>query len=116
MENGDEWLAIDKLYHVLFCFCINIIFTLIASRTRYAFIRSLSIWVGSIISLIAGAAKEIADEMGYFKSAGASAKDAVTDLIGTLIAALSLSLTKSYYTPVGVGPDYSGQVKLVEMV
>ncbi|CAL5329236.1 unnamed protein product [Camellia sinensis] len=47
-----------------------------------------TIWFGSIISLSAGAAKEVADELGFFKSAGASAKDAVADLLGILLAVL----------------------------
>lgn len=93
MENGDDWLALDKLYHVLFGFCTTIIFTLLASRTRYAFIRSRSTWFGSIFSMMAGASKEVADEMGYFNSAGASAKDAVADLFGILIAVLALSFS-----------------------
>ncbi|XP_059642073.1 uncharacterized protein LOC132284029 [Cornus florida] len=95
MENGDNWLAPDKLYHILFCFSITIIVSLLATRTRYPFLRRRSIWVGSIASLAAGAAKEAADEFGFFKSAGASTKDAVADLLGILLAALALSLSTS---------------------
>ena len=116
MEHGDDWLALDKLYHVLFGFCATIIFTLLASRTRYAFIRNRSTWVGSVLALMAGASKEVADEMGYFKSAGASDKDAVADLFGTLIAVFALWLTESFNIPAGLGSDYSDQVKRVEMV
>ncbi|CAI9113899.1 OLC1v1014599C1 [Oldenlandia corymbosa var. corymbosa] len=118
MENGDDWFALDKLYHLVFGFCTAIVFTLFANRTRYAFIRTRSIWVGSILSLLAGAAKETADEMGYFKSAGASVKDAVFDLLGTLMAALALSIFRSYnMIQVGGGHEYAGQIKnAVEMV
>nr|GMD35593.1 60S ribosomal protein L7-1 [Ipomoea batatas] len=96
MENGDDWLAMDKLYHVLFGFSIAIFTSLVAGRTRYPFIRRRSIWVGSLVSLAAGAAKEVADELGFFKSAGASSKDAVADALGTLIAAFVLLLAKPY--------------------
>ncbi|KAG8388240.1 hypothetical protein BUALT_Bualt02G0105200 [Buddleja alternifolia] len=95
MENGDDWLAVDKTQHVLFCFFISIIASLLASRTRYPFIRRRRIWFGSILSFSAGAAKEFADELGFFKSAGASTKDAVADLVGILLAAAVLYL--SYY-------------------
>ncbi|KAL6972884.1 hypothetical protein U1Q18_027060 [Sarracenia purpurea var. burkii] len=94
MENGDEWMAPDKLQHVLFCFVITIIVSLLASRTRYSFLRRRSAWFGSIASLVTGAAKEIADELGFFKSAGASTKDAVADLLGIFLAVLVLSLSK----------------------
>lgn len=66
--------------------------------------------------MMAGASKEVADEMGYFNSAGASAKDAVADLFGILIAVLALSFSGSFNIPVGHGSDHSGQVKRVEMV
>ncbi|XP_047939421.1 uncharacterized protein LOC125186971 [Salvia hispanica] len=92
MENGDDWLAADKLYHVLFCFFISVVCSLLAARTRYPFLRRRSIWIGSLLSFAAGAAKEFADELGYFESAGASAKDAVADLIGILLAAVILYL------------------------
>ncbi|KAL7222413.1 hypothetical protein ACSBR1_024164 [Camellia fascicularis] len=114
MENGDEWLAPDKLQHILFCFSITIIFSLLASLTRYSFLRRRTIWFGSIVSLSAGAAKEVADELGFFKSAGASAKDAVADLLGILLAVLVLSLTKSL--SFRIKPDQSGQIRGVEMV
>ncbi|RAL54786.1 hypothetical protein DM860_017625 [Cuscuta australis] len=92
MENGDDWYAMDKLYHVLFCFSIAVITSAFAGWARYPFIRRRRIWVGSIVSLAAGAAKEVADELGFFKSAGASSKDAVADVFGILIAALILRL------------------------
>lgn len=112
MENGDDWLAIDKLYHVLFCFSISIIFSLLASMTRHPFIRRLSIWIGSIVSFAAGAAKEFADELGFFKSAGASSKDAVADLVGILLAAVVLYL----FNCTTIRPDGAGHVRVLDMV
>ncbi|KAL8230419.1 hypothetical protein R6Q57_000197 [Mikania cordata] len=96
MENGDDWLAHDKLQHFLLCFSITIIVSFLASRTRYAILRRHSISVGCILSLTAGAAKEFADELGFFKSAGASAKDAVADIIGVFVAVLALSVWNSF--------------------
>nr|XP_009804422.1 PREDICTED: uncharacterized protein LOC104249646 [Nicotiana sylvestris] len=114
MEDGDDWIARDKLYHVLFCFFIAIITSFLAERARYPFIRRRSIWVGSIVSLAAGAAKEVADELGYFRSAGASTKDAVADVFGTLTAFLALSLYKSSFFH--RSPDQSVQAKALQMV
>ncbi|XP_004235933.1 uncharacterized protein [Solanum lycopersicum] len=114
MEEGDDWTAPDKLYHILFCFFIAIISSFLAERTRYSFIRRRSIWVGSIVSLAAGAAKEVADELGFFRSAGASTKDAVADVFGTLIAALAFSLYKSSF--IRRRPDQSVQAKVLQMV
>lgn len=114
MEEGDDWLAPDKLYHVLFCFFIAIVSSFLAERARYPFIRRRSIWVGSIVSLAAGAAKEVADELGFFRSAGASTKDAVADVFGTLIAALVFSLYKSSVTH--RRSDQSVQAKVLQMV
>lgn len=96
MENGDDWLAIDKLQHFLFCFSLTVLFSTVAARTPYPFIRSRSIWIGSLASLAAGAAKEAADEIGLFKSAGASFKDGVADLFGVLVASLVLYLCRSF--------------------
>ncbi|KAJ7962771.1 Transmembrane protein [Quillaja saponaria] len=76
MENEDPWLALDKVYHILFCFTLALLFSTVATFTRYPFLRRHSIRIGSIGSLLAGAAKEAADEFGFFKSAGASGKDA----------------------------------------
>ncbi|KAI3463455.1 hypothetical protein Pfo_020118 [Paulownia fortunei] len=116
MENGDGWLAIDKLYHVLFCFFISIISSLLASRTRYPFIRRRSIWVGSIVSFAAGSAKEFADELGFFKSAGASTKDAVADLLGILLAAVMLYLSNCRSSASRVRPDGPGETRVLDMV
>ncbi|KAM7480282.1 hypothetical protein LguiA_028495 [Lonicera macranthoides] len=114
MENGDDWLARDKLYHVLFCFSISIFTSLLASRTRYLFLRRRSIFLGSIVSLAAGTAKEVADEFGFFKSAGASSKDAAADLLGVLIAAFVLSLSKSIFSR--RRSDRSDEIRALEMV
>ncbi|KAF8400542.1 hypothetical protein HHK36_013841 [Tetracentron sinense] len=96
METGDDWFALDKLYHVLFCFSIAIFFAFLATRTRYPFLRRWSIWFGSLVSLAAGAAKEAGDEIGLWKSAGASTKDAISDLFGILIACFAFSLCNSF--------------------
>ena len=58
MEREDPWLAPDKVYHVLFCFSVAILFSTVATFTRYPFIRRHAIRFGSICSLLAGAAKE----------------------------------------------------------
>ncbi|CAL5413966.1 unnamed protein product [Camellia sinensis] len=79
-----------------------------------SFLRRRTIWFGSIVSLSTGAAKEVADELGFFKSAGASARDAVADLLGILLAVLVLSLTKSL--SLRIKPDQSGQIRGVEIV
>ncbi|GMN49908.1 hypothetical protein TIFTF001_019082 [Ficus carica] len=94
MENEDPWLAPDKLYHVLFCFSLTFLFSTLANLTRSPFLRRHSIPLGSIASLLAGAAKEAADELGFFRSAGASAKDAVADVLGVLLASLALYLLR----------------------
>ncbi|CAF1926003.1 unnamed protein product [Brassica napus] len=91
----DPWLAPDKFYHVIFCFTISLLFSTLASLSRYSFLRRHSIWIGSAFSLAAGAAKEAADQFGIFPSAGASARDAVADSVGVVIAALLLFLWKS---------------------
>ena len=62
-------------------------------------LRRYSIGIGSIASLLAGAAKEAADELGFFRSAGASSRDAVADALGVLIASLGLSLVKLWSRP-----------------
>ncbi|XWS16528.1 hypothetical protein CRYUN_Cryun34aG0096400 [Craigia yunnanensis] len=98
-NDKDPWLAPDKLYHFLFCFFLTILFSTLASLSRYPFLRNRSIRVGSIISLVVGASKEAADQLGFFPSAGASARDAVADLLGVLIAAMALSLWKRVLRP-----------------
>ncbi|PRQ50441.1 hypothetical protein RchiOBHm_Chr2g0133221 [Rosa chinensis] len=92
MEDNDPWLARDKLYHLLFCFSLTLLFSTLAAQTPYPFLRRHSIRVGSLLSLSAGAAKEFADELGFFHSAGASAKDAGANFLGVVIASLLLYL------------------------
>ncbi|KAK6915116.1 hypothetical protein RJ641_020233 [Dillenia turbinata] len=92
MDDGDSWFARDKIYHVIFCFIISLTVSTLSSLTPYPFLRRRSIWIGSLASLSAGAAKEAADELGFFHSAGASSKDAVADLLGVLFAFVFLSL------------------------
>uniref|UniRef100_A0A2P2QLA6 Uncharacterized protein n=1 Tax=Rhizophora mucronata TaxID=61149 RepID=A0A2P2QLA6_RHIMU len=109
MGSEDPWLASDKLYHVVFCLSLTLVFSKLAFFAPYPkFLRRRSVWVGSIVSLAAGAAKEAADHLGLFPSAGASAKDAAADLLGVLIAAFALSIRKT-------GPDVtdsgSGQTR-----
>ncbi|KAG7036537.1 hypothetical protein SDJN02_00156, partial [Cucurbita argyrosperma subsp. argyrosperma] len=89
-DDEDPWFAPDKLYHFLLCFTLTVFFAALATLTRYPFIRRHSIMIGSVLSLFAGAAKEVADELGFFKSAGASTRDAVADLVGVLIASFFL--------------------------
>ncbi|KAL6134244.1 hypothetical protein ACLB2K_066476 [Fragaria x ananassa] len=95
MEDNDPWLARDKLYHFLFCFSLTLLFSTFAARTPYRFLRCHSIRVGSLLSLLAGAAKEFADELGFFHSAGASAKDALANFLGVVVASLLLSLARN---------------------
>ncbi len=91
-DSNDPWWAPDKLYHLLFCFSLTLLFSSLATRTRYPFLRRHAIRVGSILSLLAGAVKEAADHLGFFQSSGASAKDAVADFIGVFIAYLMQSV------------------------
>lgn len=112
MDDNDLWLAPDKLHHVLFCFSFTLLFSTLAARTRYPFLRRHSIRVGSILSLLAGAAKEFADELGFFRSAGASAKDAAADILGVLIGSLVLYLIKYTTRP----ENETGRIKEDSMV
>ncbi|GJV87153.1 hypothetical protein Tco_0785308 [Tanacetum coccineum] len=86
MNNNDDWLASDKIQHFVLCFLITIIVSIIASRTPYSLTRRHTISLASIVSLTVGAAKEVADELGFFESAGASAKDALADILGVFLA------------------------------
>ena len=61
------------------------------------FLWRRSIFVGSIISLAAGAAKEVTNELGFVKSFVASSKDVADDLLCVLIAVFVLSLSKSIF-------------------
>ncbi|RZC46741.1 hypothetical protein C5167_039689 [Papaver somniferum] len=115
MESGDDWLALDKLYHVLFCFFISILVSTtvaITTTTRYPFLRRWSIWIGSLVSMSAGAAKEFGDEIGLWKSAGASTKDAIADLFGILLAYLSMLFYSSFFTSSVKKPGEEAAVSL----
>ncbi|KAL1298021.1 uncharacterized protein LOC107459620 [Arachis duranensis] len=90
--DADPWLAADKAYHVMFCFVLTFLFHSAASLTPHPFLRRQSIPLASMASLLAGAAKEAADHLGYFRSAGASLKDALADLLGVILATSLLSL------------------------
>ncbi|XP_058759767.1 uncharacterized protein LOC131633075 [Vicia villosa] len=94
-EDSDPWLGADKFYHILMCFSITLIFYFLASLTSHPFLRRHAISIASVVSLLAGAAKEAADHLGYFRSSGASFKDAVADIIGVVVASLALSLFRS---------------------
>ncbi|XP_027343462.1 uncharacterized protein LOC113856040 [Abrus precatorius] len=96
MDERDPWLGIDKLYHLLMCLCLTLVFYALASFTPY---RRHAISIGSLASLLAGAAKEAADHLGYFRSSGASLKDALADILGVLIASFALSLFRSQPHP-----------------
>ncbi|XP_058067595.1 uncharacterized protein LOC131216965 [Magnolia sinica] len=114
MENGDDWLALDKLYHILFCFFISFSFSSLCNLSRYSFVRRWSISLGSLASLAAGAAKEAADEVGLWKSSGASFKDAVADLIGIGIAWLCLSVWRQIHPRKVI--DETGRIRGDSMV
>lgn len=86
---SDPWLGMDKLYHLLISFFLTFLFYAFASLTPF---RRHAISIGSIFSLLAGAAKEAADHLGYFRSSGASLRDALADILGVFIASLALSL------------------------
>ncbi|XP_021740680.1 uncharacterized protein LOC110706976 [Chenopodium quinoa] len=97
MEEGqDSWTSVDKLYHIIFCFSLTLLFSLLISLTHSSFLRSRSLFFAASLSLLAGAAKEAADHLGFFRSSGASAKDAVADVIGVVIACFLLSLSKFF--------------------
>ncbi|KAH1207297.1 hypothetical protein GmHk_15G042440 [Glycine max] len=93
-SDRDPWLGMDKLYHVLMCFSLTFLFYALASLTPYPY-RRYAISIGSVLSLLAGAAKEAADHLGYFRSSGASLRDALADILGVCIASFALSLFRS---------------------
>ncbi|KAM1001176.1 hypothetical protein ACFX15_007415 [Malus domestica] len=53
-----------------------------------------SIWLKSILSLLAGAAKKFVDELEFFRSATDGAKDTVINFVGVLIGSLLLYFVK----------------------
>ncbi|KAJ3695439.1 hypothetical protein LUZ60_000816 [Juncus effusus] len=96
MEWNDDWLAADKLQHFLACFLITLIVAALAGRSRHAFLRRRSAALGTIASIAAGAAKEAGDEIGIWRSAGGSVKDAAADLAGIVIALILIRLVKRF--------------------
>uniref|UniRef100_A0A0D9WQ83 Uncharacterized protein n=1 Tax=Leersia perrieri TaxID=77586 RepID=A0A0D9WQ83_9ORYZ len=103
MELGDEWLAADKLQHVLACFLIAVAVAALSGRSSRSSFRRRSATLGCAASLAAGAAKEIADEAGFFGSSGASLRDAAADLLGAALAAVALTLLRRLRRPRGDG-------------
>lgn len=94
-EDTDPWLGADKFYHIIMCFTLTLLFYALASFTSHPFLRRHAISIGSVFSLLAGAAKEAADHLGYFRSSGASFKDAIADIVGVFIASFALTLFRS---------------------
>ncbi|KAK3131794.1 hypothetical protein QOZ80_6AG0511580 [Eleusine coracana subsp. coracana] len=94
MEWDDDWLAADKLQHVLACLLISLFAAALAGRSARPGLRRRAVAVGSAASLATGAAKEAADEAGFLGSSGASPKDAAADLLGVAAAALVLVLLR----------------------
>uniref|UniRef100_A0ACD5XSA2 Uncharacterized protein n=1 Tax=Avena sativa TaxID=4498 RepID=A0ACD5XSA2_AVESA len=94
MEWGDEWLAPDKLQHVLACLLIALAAAALAGRSSRPFLRRHALALGCAASLAVGAAKEVADETRLFGSSGASLRDAAADLLGVAIAAVIFSLAR----------------------
>ncbi|XP_073008640.1 uncharacterized protein [Typha latifolia] len=94
MEWEDEWFAADKLQHFLACFLITLLVASLAARSRHLFLRRRSIAIGSLSSLAAGAAKEVGDEIGIWRSAGGSGKDAAADIAGVLLSCLLFALSR----------------------
>ena len=87
MEWDDQWLAPDKLQHILACLLIALAATALASRSSRPFLRRHALPLGCAASLAVGAAKEAADEARLFGSSGASLRDAAADLLGVALAA-----------------------------
>lgn len=112
-DDGDPWLGADKFYHVVMCLSFTLLFYKLASLAPFPFLRRRAISIGSIASLLAGAAKEAADHLGYFQSSGASFKDALADLLGVLIASFALSLFRSQIPHSYSHPQIQGAISLV---
>jgi uncharacterized protein YfiM (DUF2279 family) len=94
MEWDDDWLAPDKLQHVLACLLISLLAAALAGRSARPGLRRRAVAVGSAASLAVGAAKEAADVAALFGSSGASPKDAGADLFGVAAASLFLVLRR----------------------
>ncbi|KAK2644744.1 hypothetical protein Ddye_019939 [Dipteronia dyeriana] len=110
MDDEDPWLGPDKLYHFVFCFSLTLLISTLASYSPYPSLRSHSISVGSIMSLLAGAAKEFADHLRIFPSAGASFRDGVADALGVLVASRVLSLWRKFSGRSTGDPEHARRV------
>ncbi|GLJ41377.1 hypothetical protein SUGI_0856480 [Cryptomeria japonica] len=68
---ADDWIAVDKLLHFLMCFVIATVsaFTIRLTLNHTKILHRWAVCVGCILALTAGAAKEVADEMGIWPSA-----------------------------------------------
>jgi uncharacterized protein YfiM (DUF2279 family) len=96
MEWEDEWWAIDKAQHLVACFLIALLAAALAGRSRHHSVRHQSAGIGSVASLFAGAVKEAGDEIGLWRSAGGSVKDAAADLLGVVLALIVLKLWQGW--------------------
>ncbi|KAJ0984898.1 hypothetical protein J5N97_003254 [Dioscorea zingiberensis] len=101
----DPWLGADKLEHFVACLLITLVVASLAGRSRLSFLRRRNATIGSLSALAAGAAKEAGDELGLWASSGASARDAAADLLGVLIASLSLALLRRLRPSPPLTPD-----------
>ncbi|XP_024533682.1 uncharacterized protein LOC112347273 [Selaginella moellendorffii] len=85
---ADDWFARDKAQHLLVCMAIVLALgSALAFSSRF---RAWRIRIACVASLAAGAAKEALDELHVWNSSGASAKDAVADIVGALVGAAAL--------------------------
>ena len=96
MDLRDEWFALDKLQHVIACLLIAICVSAVVSQSRHRFLRRWSTSIGCLSALVAGAAKELGDELGFWESAGASFKDGVADVLGVFLAAVILFFRRMF--------------------
>ncbi|RZB47182.1 hypothetical protein D0Y65_050994 [Glycine soja] len=99
-----EYIWMEKFIRNLKFFCalappfshysLTFLFYALASLTPYPY-RRYTISIRSVLSLLAGAAEEAADHLGYFRSSGAFLRDALADILGVYIASFALSLFRS---------------------
>ncbi|KAK9741272.1 hypothetical protein RND81_03G093800 [Saponaria officinalis] len=106
------WIATEKFYHLIFCFTLTLFFFLLVVHTRHRFLRRHSTVIAASLSLLAGAAKEFADHLGFFQSSGALFRDGVADFAGVVIACLLLYLFKFFRQKPKSG-DIDADVELV---
>ncbi|KAK0599301.1 hypothetical protein LWI29_004095 [Acer saccharum] len=83
-DDEDPLLAPDKFYHFVFCFSLIHLFSTLASFSCYPSLRSHSISVRSIMSLLAGAAKEFAELEQMFTSPFIGAMDGHIDAVSCM--------------------------------